>query len=75
MRHYIDQSEVKKCLLFVQVYSLAPFLSLGAYFEGRLPGSYREEKVYLIMVIFELNNVPRTPTDSFSNPGIKKYAF
>ena len=38
MRHYIDQSDVKKCWFCFQVYSLAPFLSLCAYFEGRLQG-------------------------------------
>ena len=75
MRHYIDQSDVKKCSLFFQVFSLVPFLSLGAYFEGRLPGSDREEKVYLTLVLFELNNVPRTPTESLSHPGLENYSF
>ena len=75
MRHYINQSDVKQCLIFFQVYSLAPFLSLGAFFEGRLPGSDREEKVYLMMVIFELNDAPWTPDDGFSHAGMNKYAF
>ena len=75
MRHYIDQSDVKKCSSFFQVCSLAPFLSQGAFFEGRLPGSDREQKIYLILVLFELDDVPRTPTDGLSHPGAEKYSF
>ena len=70
-----DTCDAKKCLLFSQVDSLASILSLPAYFEGRLPGSAREGKVHLILAIFELNNVPRTPADSLSHPGVINVDF
>ena len=46
-----------------------------SFLEGRLPGCDREEKIYLILVLFELNDVPRTPTDGLSHPGADKYSF
>ena len=70
-----DTCDAKKCLLFSQVYSLASLLPLPAYFGRRLPGSAREGKVLLILALFELNNVPRTPADSLSHPGVKSFAF
>ena len=72
MQYFSDLYDVKKLLLSPNVCSLVSFLSLAAYSEGRPPGSDREEKVYLIVVLFKLNDVPRTPADSFSYPGVKK---
>ena len=70
-----DVCDAKKCLLFSQVYSLAPILPLAAYFERRLTGSDREGKVHLMLVLLELSSVPRTPADCLSQPGVKKITF
>ena len=70
-----DVCDAKKCLLFYQVFSLASLLPLAAYFEMKLTGSDREGKVCLMLVLFELNNVPRTPANSLSHPGMKNSAF
>ena len=61
-------------LIVLPSYSLASLLPLPAYFERRLPGSDREGKVHLILALFELNNVPRTPADSLSHLGVKSFA-
>ena len=54
-----DVCDAKKCLLFYQIFSLASLLPLAAYFEMKLTGSDREGKVRLMLVLFELNNVPQ----------------
>ena len=59
-------------VLISEVFSLASFLSLAPFSEGRPSGSDRERKVYLTLGLFELNNVPRTPADSLSHLGAKK---